>query len=224
MGFDKKATALFGLDPDLAVIPECSQRDSASFSSAGYESLWFGTNSRKGLAVFCRKEWGIRALQEPEHSWIVPNEVKGPEPFALIAVWACKVGANAKDDYIGQVYQSLKAHPNWVRQGPVIVAGDFNSNLQWDEEALVGNHSDVVRMLEQYGLVSAYHTHFKESQGTESRPTKYLFRHMDKPYHVDYVFIPKVWSPRLLNVRVGNYTEWLRLSDHCPLVAEVQIT
>jgi endonuclease/exonuclease/phosphatase (EEP) superfamily protein YafD len=40
-----------------------------------------------------------------------------------------------------QVYLSLTAHPAWFR-GPVIVAGDFNSNSQWDEEGWVGDHLD----------------------------------------------------------------------------------
>ena len=222
-GFAKKAEALLGLDPDVAVVPECSHKDSASVSGAGYANLWFGSNPRKGLAIFCRKEWEMKEIHEPEQKWIVPVTVQGPEPFALIAVWACKVGTNARDHYIGQVYQFLKVHPAWF-QGPVIVAGDFNSNAKWDEGHGVGGHSDVVRMLKECGLASAYHAHFNEKQGAESHPTEYFFRHQDKPYHVDYIFVPKPWLPRLHDVRVGDYKEWSRLSDHCPLVANVQTT
>jgi exodeoxyribonuclease-3 len=147
--------------------------------------------------------------------------VKGPEPFTLIAVWACRVGKTEKDHYVGQVYKSLKAHPAWF-QGPVIVAGDLNSNTRWDEGGGVGGHADVVRMFGEYGLSSAYHAHFDEEQGAESRPTEYFFRHRDRPYHVDYIFIPKPWLSRLQTVEVGGYGQWSRLSDHCPVIVDVQ--
>jgi exodeoxyribonuclease III len=217
MAFDKKAKALFDLKPDVAVVPECPKRASASLLNAAYKSCWFGRNPHKGLAVFWRKEWKIRIIRKPEQKWIVPIAVKAPEPFTLIAVWTTSV----KLDYSGQVYQFLKAHPAWF-QGPVVVAGDFNSNTRWDEGQGVGEHSDVVRMLEGYGLASAYHVHFNEKQGAESRPTEYFFRHQDKPYHVDYIFVPKPWLPQLREVRVGEYELWSRLSDHCPVIADIQ--
>jgi exodeoxyribonuclease-3 len=219
-GFDKKATDLFGLAPDVAVIQECSKRASTSDSHAGYAYLWVGSNNNKGLAVFCRREWAMQQIHKPEQKWIVPITVGAPTPFTLIAVWACKVGARKRDQYIGQVYQFLRADSVFFR-GPVVVAGDFNSNMMWDEGEGAGGHSDVVRMLEERGLVSAYHASFNENQGAESRPTEYFFRHKDKPYHVDYIFVPKLWLPRLRSVDVGSYAQWSRLSDHCPVVADV---
>lgn len=216
--FDRKAKALFDLSPDVAVIPECSTK-AVALSNSEYASLWFGSNPHKGLGVFFRKEWEMRVIQEPEQQWIVPIAVKGYEPFTLIAVWT----TSKKDDYSGQIYKFLKAHPTLFHNGPVIVAGDFNSNARWDGKGWDGSHSNVVKILEEeYGLVSAYHVHFAEKQGSESRPTEYLFRHENKPYHVDYIFIPKAWSSRLLNVCVGEHSQWSVVSDHCPLIAEVQ--
>ncbi len=216
MGFGKKAAALFGLGPDIAVVPECSKAAAENFSNAEYAGLGFGDNPRNGLGVFCRKEWGIRPICEPKEKWIVPIAVNSPEPFTLIAVWT----KSKKDDYSGQLYKVLKAHPDWFHQGPAIVAGDFNSNTQWDEDGWEGSHSNVVRMLDDYGLVSAYHEHFREEQGAESRKTLYMARYR-KHYHVDYIFIPKTWLPRLQSVSVGEYERWSKLSDHCPVVAEI---
>jgi endonuclease/exonuclease/phosphatase family metal-dependent hydrolase len=48
-----------------------------------------------------------------------------------------------------------------------------------------------------------------------------MFRHEDKPYHVDYIFIPREWAPRLRAVEVGGYEQWSKLSDHCPVIADV---
>jgi hypothetical protein len=53
------------------------------------------------------------------------------------------------------------------------------------------NHTAVVRLFEGHGLISAYHTRHKEKQGAETRPTYYFYRHQDKPFHIDYVLVPK---------------------------------
>jgi hypothetical protein len=57
MGLNKKAEALLSLNPDLAVVPECSEKATVAFQQFGYETLWFGSNPLKGLGVFCRAGW-----------------------------------------------------------------------------------------------------------------------------------------------------------------------
>jgi exonuclease III len=220
MGFDKKADALLSLNPDVAVVPECSEKSAVAFKQHGYETLWVGSNHHKGLGVFCRKEWPIRVLPQPQEKWIVPVKIDGRKPFTLLAVWACRAGIKKTDHYIGQVYQALMSHPEWFDEAPVVVAGDLNSNTIWDAERKVGNHSEVVRILAERGLMSGYHEFFSEAQGAESRATIYLYRHADKPFHLDYVFIPRKWARRLKTVDVGDYERWSKLSDHCPVIVD----
>ena len=175
MGFDKKADALLSQNPDVAVVPECSDKSTVALQQRGYETLWFGSNPLKGVGVFCRKGWSIRALPQPQQKWIVPVEVDAPTPFMLLAVWACRTGIKKADNYIGQVYQALVSHPEWFDGTPAVLAGDLNSNKIWDTERLVGNHSDVVGILAERGLFSGYHEFFGEAQGAESRPTIYFY-------------------------------------------------
>lgn len=104
---------------------------------------------------------------------------------------------------------------------PVVAAGDFNSNVQWDANRRGRNHTEVVRLLEGYGLISAYHAHHDERQGEETRPTYYFYRHQDKPFHIDYLFVPKDW--KLGSVEVGSFSEWGYLSDHVPVVGDLDI-
>src|ERR1019366_6872070 len=141
MGFERKAEALLALNADVAVVPECSERSVTGLHQLGYNALWFGSNSRKGLAVISRREWPIQAIAPPQQKWIVPITVDAPKPFTLIAVWACRVGLKKTDNYVGQVYQALTSNPDWFNGNPVVVAGDLNSNAIWDAERLVGNHS-----------------------------------------------------------------------------------
>jgi endonuclease/exonuclease/phosphatase family metal-dependent hydrolase len=102
-----------------------------------------------------------------------------------------------------------------------VASGDFNSNVRWDANRSGRNHTEVVRLLENCDLISAYHTHHDEKQGSETRPTYYLYRHQDKAFHIDYVFAPKGWQPR--SVEVGSFREWRNLSDHVPVVVDVRI-
>ena len=220
MGFGKKADALLAQNFDIAVVPECSEKSVVDLKESGYETAWFGSNCRKGLAVLCRKGWSIRQLPQPEQKWIVPLEIDSPTPFILLAVWACRIGTVKANNYIGQVYQALVSHPEWF-SGLVVLAGDLNSNTIWDNERPVGNHSAVVRILAERGLVSAYHEFFGELQGAETQPSFYFYRHADKPFHIDYIFIPRQWLPCLKSVNLGSHQEWSKLSDHCPVVVDL---
>jgi exonuclease III len=221
MGLDKKVDALLSLNPDVAVVPECSEKSAIALRQRGFNTLWFGSNPDKGLGVICRQDWALRALAQPAQKWIAPVEVDAPTPFTLLAVWACQVGAKRADNYIGQVYQSLIAHPEWFSQQPVVLAGDLNSNKIWDAHRAVGNHSAVVNLLGEHGLVSAYHEYFHEPQGEESQHTMFFYRRRDRTFHLDYIFIPREWAARLKTVEVGGYEQWSKLSDHCPVVVEV---
>jgi exodeoxyribonuclease-3 len=171
--------------------------------------------------VICRQDWPLRAPAQPAQKWIVPIEVGAPTPFTLLAVWACRIGSKNVDNYVGQIYYALTSHPEWFDGHPVVLAGDLNSNTIWDSRHKVINHSTVVKILADRGLVSGYHGYFGETHGEEARPTIYFRHHEDKPYHIDYIFIPREWASRLRTVEVGGFETWSKLSDHCPVVVEV---
>jgi exodeoxyribonuclease-3 len=220
MALARKAPSLLALKPDIAVVQECSKNSVDILHNLGLSGLWFGANLNKGLAVFCSKGFSLQAVGKPFGKWVVPVRVHGAEvDFNLLAVWACPVGTKRADNYIGQVYRFLVEHDGWFGKAPVVAAGDFNSNSQWDENRPGRNHTEVVRLFESHGLISAYHTHHGEKQGAETRPTYYFYRHQDKPFHIDYVFVPKGW--RLKSVEVGSFGEWGNLSDHVPVVVDV---
>ena len=76
-------------------------------------------------------------------------------------------------------------------------------------------------MLSKLGLVSAYHHFFGEEQGSETRPTFYLLWKENRPFHIDYCFIPEAWTADIRSVSVGTYADWFASSDHRPLVVEL---
>lgn len=52
----------------------------------------------------------------------------------------------------------------------------------------------------------------------QKHPTFYLYRHLNKPYHLDYCFVSNDLLKRLSKVEVGNHSVWTSFSDHMPLV------
>jgi endonuclease/exonuclease/phosphatase family metal-dependent hydrolase len=57
--------------------------------------------------------------------------------------------------------------------------------------------------------------------GSRNAANYYFYRHQDKPFHIDYVFVPRGW--RLKSVEVGAFQEWGQLSDHVPVVVDANI-
>jgi exonuclease III len=76
----------------------------------------------------------------------------------------------------------------------------------------------VVDRLKKKGISSCYHTHHGQQHGKEEQPTYYLYRHKDKPYHLDYCFVSADLACKIQSVEIGDYDSWIRYSDHVPVI------
>ncbi len=123
--------------------------------------------------------------------------------------------------YVRNAMDALDHHQAFLRPEPAVVAGDFNSNSVWDLKTKKG-HARLVEDLRRLGLESAYHAYFNEQQGSESRPTFFQNRNLSRPFHLDYIFVPTEWTARCV-VEVGHGTDWLRQSDHMPVVVSAVV-
>jgi hypothetical protein len=241
MALSRKRQHLYDLYPDIAVIPECSRNCLHLCLQDGFEGRWFGDNLSKGLGVLVASPLHIARAQKPRSRWVVPLSITSSLSgrtsgstrevacdFLLIAVWTMPVEGSHVKSYIGQLYQAVVNNPQWFAGKPAIVYGDFNSNKFWDHhrpntKRQTGNHSAVVRLLEKHRLASAYHHFFSESQGAETQPTYYFWHHKNRPYHIDYVFLPQHWASQIETVEVGTHAAWCKLSDHVPLAVDVTL-
>ncbi len=217
----KKWRALESLAADLLVIQECEDpsraKDPAYLDWAGHY-LWEGVTKSKGIGVFARN--GLRLEREPidatDLQYFLPCRIDGDWP--LLATWTGRAGSGPHR-YIGQLWLFLRSHRAFVDHPRGLVIGDLNSNCRWDKPHRTCNHGDVVRELSEAGLESAYHRHYGEEQGSESRPTFFLQRNFAKSYHIDYAFLGAQWKER--SIQVGAVADWMPLSDHVPLLLEV---
>ncbi len=217
-----KYQALNGFDWDVLVVQECE--DPGRCKDAEYKLwasnyLWVGDSKNKGIGIFAKE--GVKISPLDWSNTYEGHEVKLFLPclindrIQLLGVWT-KQNNSPTFGYIGQLWKYLQLHSEKFED--IIIAGDLNSNVQWDKWDRWWNHTDVVNQLKDLAIVSAYHFNNKLDQGSEKDLTYFMHRKLDRGYHIDYVFA----SEHLLNksvIKIGEAKEWIRISDHVPIIA-----
>jgi exonuclease III len=228
MAFRKKAQYLEAFNPDIAVISECENPEKLKFpndTKLPSDILWYGTNPHKGLGIFSYSDYRFQLMDchNPDFKNILPITVTGGKvDFTLFAVWANNP-ADKDGQYVTQVWKAINYYEDHIKESKTILIGDFNSNTIWDKPKRIGNHSDVVNTLQSKKIYSTYHQFFNQIQGKEKHPTLYLYRHENRPYHLDYCFASNDFMETLENVEIGTYQEWTMYSDHKPLIIKFNI-
>ncbi len=226
-GFRKKSKFIEEYKPDILIVPECEHPDKLKFdinSVHPNEIFWYGTNVNKGLGVFSFTNYKISLLDFHEEKYRMKVQLKitnGNSTYTIFAIWA----NNPQDrgyQYVGQVWKALNHYQNRIKKKNTLLIGDFNSNTMWDKPRREGNHTTVVGILADKGIESVYHKYFEQEQGKEEHPTLFLYRHQDKPYHIDYCFVSKNMVKKLKKVEVGEYENWIKMSDHMPLIIDFE--
>ncbi len=222
MAFRKKAEFILAHNPDILIVPECENPEKLKFlagTKLPTDILWYGTNQSKGLGVFSYSDYRFQLLgcHNPNFKNILPISVTGGKvDFTLFAVWA----NNPQDkdgQYVTQIWKAINYYDTLLSKNKTILIGDFNSNTIWDKPRRKGNHSTVVEKLESKNIFSTYHKFHKQVQGKETHPTLFMYRHENKPYHIDYCFASSDFIEKLTSVEVGQYKDWTIHSDHKPL-------
>jgi exonuclease III len=228
MAFRKKAEFILQHQPDIVTIQECEHPDKLKYKSGTIlptDVFWQGTNLNKGLGVFSYSSYKFQLhdAYNSDFRTILPLLVTGGKvDFLLFAVWA----NNPQDpnyQYIGQVWKAVNFYKKLLKNKKVIIAGDFNSNTIWDKLPRKINHSAVVEFLGNEKIYSAYHKFFNQLQGQEEHNTLFMYRHRDKPYHIDYCFVSADFVKKINDVKTGTYEEWADYSDHTPLMVSFNI-
>ncbi|MDO5686077.1 MAG: hypothetical protein Q4G42_01610 [Neisseria sp.] len=216
----KKFPELLALAADVYIVQECENPAETRHEAYQYwaqNALWIGRNKHKGLGVFANTrrlvalDWDSTGLE-----YFIPFTVGGQ--LTLVAVWACR-GDGGSSRYIAQVWAYLQKNQAKTLMAQPLLIGDFNSNAIWDFKRK-HNHSAVVKELAEMGLASIYHTQHQEKHGEEKQPTFFLYRKLERPYHIDYAFIPKALQGSI-KISIGRAEDWLMLSDHMPMIIDI---
>lgn len=226
MAFRRKADVILKHEPDILVVPECECNERLTFKNEfpdHSDFFWYGDNPSKGLGIFAYNDFKIELLENHNLTFrfVVPLLISSKnERFVLIAVWAQK--PHVSDNYGIHLYEAIKFYEDVFENENVIVAGDFNSSSIWDKPNREANHSNIVRALNGFGLASAYHFFYKSIQGNENHATLYFRKNKEKEYHIDYCFLSAKLLEKLDRVEVGGFEEWIKFSDHVPLIVTLR--
>lgn len=221
----RKHKALLTLAPDVALIPECADPNGLKLKmelskSTLSDCVWTGVNANKGLGLFPYNDFSIRkesVCADGGRLSIKADIVNPKYEIKFLGLWTQGPG------YIEEAHRSVELHLDELRDSDLILAGDLNSNKIWDNKRTLNHTSLVAKLKNELCLTSAYHNHFNEEQGRESRGTFFFQYKADRSYHIDYIFIPEKWTSKIKSLEVGSFKDWGHLSDHCPMVLDLDL-
>jgi len=225
MAFRKKFESVISLKPDLLVILECENDEKLkkALTDINYnELIWYGTNPHKGVGIISFNEYHIELNKDfnKEYEFIIPLKLRMNErSINLFAVWAMPHKSIRKLGYVSQIWRAMNYYVDLLDE-EVIIVGDFNSNTFWDKPRKIGTHSELVAFLNTKNIKSIYHYQQKIQHGSEKQPTLYLLKNKQRPYHIDYCFVSSSLISAETKIRIGKYNDWIKLSDHMPLIIE----
>lgn len=198
---------------DVLILQESGRPGDTSNAD---DVVWFPVKARIGVAVVTRSGFRVRASDAPDDLVACHAvDVTGPASFSALVVWT-----QQQDGYISGLAADLDRAREWIAGREVVVAGDLNSNSIWDKASRPVDHSRVVSRPEcEFGLVSAYHLARGVPHGQEPEATHYWRWQEGNPFHLDYCFVPVAW--RVRDVFIGGFAEWAGVSDHRPVIVDV---
>lgn len=215
--FRKKYKDLLSLDADVYVVQESENPESikdTAFRETVVNGFWVGGYRYKGMLVFTtRPDVKLELLdwKDGGKRYFMPIRVN--DSFIIVAAWAC-------DPYCEELYDWIDAVEPNINEDTIII-GDLNSNVVLDPKHIRKSGKSYALCLEKLsslGLYDIWHHYTKEKQGKESVPTFYLYRHLDKPYHLDHCLA----NPNLVkSMKINARWNWLALSDHLPIEIEL---
>lgn len=220
--FSQKFPTILEEDADIYVIQECENPliiDSEEYTDFASNYFWVGENQYYGLGIFAKDKVKLELMDLDAKGlrYFIPVNVN--DDFNLLGVWTNPDMDGTKTIYypkeITKYYEEHK--DSGFFNEDMIICGDFNCDVR-----LKGTHAknvyEVIEKLSECGLVDIYHHLTNEKEGEETKPTFYMYRHLDKPYHLDHIFSS---SDKVKDLEIGDADKWLQLSDHVPLIFKI---
>lgn len=220
--FREKFPFILNEDADIYVIQECENPEisnSDEYIEFASNYYWVGENQYYGLGIFAKNNVKLELMDLDAKGlrYFIPVNVN--DDFNLLGVWINPDMDGTKTSYypkeITKYYEEHK--DSGFFNEDMIICGDFNCDVR-----LKGSHAknvcEVIEKLSECGLVDIYHQLTGEKEGEETKPTFYMYRHLDKPYHVDHIFMS---SDKIKDLEICDADKWLHLSDYVPLIFEI---
>ncbi|MDO5859117.1 endonuclease/exonuclease/phosphatase family protein [Methanobrevibacter sp.] len=206
---------------DIYVIQECGnpiESKTEEYRRFASNYFWVGEDKYRGLGIFARDDVDIKLVDLDDNGlrYFIPVRVN--DSFNLLGIWTNPNKKYKTNEYPKEItrYYELHKDSDFFNED-MIICGDFNCDARL-KKTHARNVFEMKENLEDIGLVDTYHYLNDEKQGEESQATFYMYRHLDKPYHLDHIFE----SPgRIKYLKIGGEERWLKESDHLPMIFEI---
>lgn len=223
------------LDADIYVIAECENPRDPLPKYEEYKTIienlvgdnyfWTGDLHFKGLGIFAKENIKLELIEGLDERFKNFIAVRVNDRFNLLAVWA--MGADKEkglNEYTEMIHDYFDANIELFDEN-LVMCGDFNSNVRWNHTHKAidndGNPKDQTHLnvkLNKKGLYSVYHELNNEEQGFETNATFFQKRHLNQPYHIDFVYAKR---GSVSEFEILDFWKWVSLSDHLPLVFKI---
>lgn len=220
--FREKFNEIIEEDADIYVIQECEDPAQSTEEEyrefAGENYIWTGHLHYKGLGIFAKDDIKLEKLESNgEFEHFIPVRVN--DSFNLLGVWAMgKDKDKGFNPYVEMIHDYFDANEELFDDN-LVMCGDFNSSEEFnDHHPKDKNHTELNKKLESKGLISVYHNENDEEQGKEKAKTYYQARHLNNPFHLDFVY---AGENVVKDFEILDHYKWITVSDHLPLVFKI---
>ena len=217
LNFAKKYEHIESMDADVCIIQECEKLKEDYFPNSKF--FWTGRIENKGLGVLVKN--GSASLDSSHNPDLINFLPIRSDNLKILGVWAYNHRAKKFGDNVsGETIQAIEFYKEWLADGelPCVFGGDFNNSVIWDKPNNKNNFQNINTQLEGLGFASAYHTNTEDDFGCEESATFYHTKQESKKYHIDYLYVRSMES---ICIELGKYEDWIKLSDHSPLIVEL---
>ena len=207
------------MNADICIIQECEKLKEDYFPNAKF--FWTGRIENKGLGVLIKN--GSASLDSIHNPNLINFLPIRSDDIKILGVWAYNHRAKKfGDDVSGETIQAIEFYKEWLDDEnlPCVFGGDFNNSVIWDKPNNQNNFQNINSKLEDLGFNSAYHSQTADQFGSEETATFFHTKQESKKYHIDYLYFKSLKSS---SVELGKYEDWIKLSDHSPLIVELSI-
>jgi len=224
-GYRKKIDNILELKPDIVVIQECENLEKLHAfckEKIPLKSFWFGGFfPHRGVGVFFYKDYQILSMENDiSIEFIVPMKIMNNFKFYLFAIWAmAPLGEDKGKPYTYQIEKVVKKYRNVLKNNLSILIGDYNTpNIEKPVEKTGFMVNEEFKKLE---IFSAYHEYFEKDYGKHNQYTFYQHKNTEFKHMLDYCFASRSIIEKISKVEIGKYEDWIKYSDHCPLIVEI---
>lgn len=213
--FREKFHDILDEDADIYVIQECEDPSQSKVNEykdfAGDNYFWTGGIHYKGLGIFAHENIKLERIQGLNEEFTNFIALRVNDSFNLLGVWSMP-------KYVEMIHDYFDANTQLFDEN-LIMCGDFNSNTVFNNHhPKKKNHTELNKKLESKKLFSVYHKLTGDEQGREKSMTFYQARHLNNPYHLDFVY---AGESAVKEFEILDHWKWISLSDHLPIVFEI---